>query len=603
MSTFNLEHFWRFCSNLKINSKEYGTISLGKPYGPQRWAITQIAKGLDEGIHDFTVLKCRQIGLSTVMLALDLYWPFMHQGMDGTIITHEEKAHTAFRTQLTQYYDSLPKAFKPRALGHNRDEFVFKFPSGSISRLQYQIAGTRGGGGGKLGRSKGNAFVHATEMAFWGDQDGYYSLRNALAEINPNRLYVWESTANGYNAFEEMYRTARRATTQRGMFVSWWAHELYRVPRDSNLFRVYWGSDGKMTQEERRLSRDVALLYGDAMQFVNGTKEISPEQIAWFRYYSEEKVADPDMVLQEMPWTEHQAFVVTGAQYFAGRDLTEHHKRIATESEPKYFRVEIRHTMVDSQILVVPKKIANLTVYEGPLEGAHYVLGADPAFGSSDWADRFVISVWRCYADRIEQVAEYCTPDCLPYAFAWVMIYLAGCYAPCAWNLEVNGPGQAVLGEIDSLKKQQFAGAAGDRKVITNFMAGMKEFMWARPDNISRRPTARGTNSNLKEKNRYLTTFRDYLARGMVVPHSRDLIEEMKWVVQEPGNAPAAAGRKKDDRVIGAALAVQMWHDKLRAELMRKNISFMRTKEEPKKSMSVVEQIAARQRLLMGLGK
>jgi hypothetical protein len=603
LSTFDLTHFWRFCSNLKINSKEYGPIALEKPYGPQRWVITQIAKGLDEGIHDFTVLKCRQIGLSTVMLAMDLYWPFMHQGMDGSIVVHEEKAHTAFRTQLAQYYESLPKAFKPKALGHNRDEFVFKFPSGSISRLQYQIAGTRGGGGGKLGRSKGNAFVHATEMGFWGDQDGYYSLRNALAEINPDRLYVWESTANGYNAFEEMWRTARKATTQRAMFTSWWQHELYRVDRNSQLFKVYWGSDGKMTQEERKLSRDVALLYGDAMEFVNGTKQISPEQIAWYRYYSEEKVADPDMVLQEMPWTEHQAFIVTGAQYFSTKDLTDCHKRIATEKEAEFFRVEIRHNMVDSQILIVPRKVANLFVYEQPLEGAQYVLGADPAYGSSDWADRFVISVWRCYADRIEQVAEYCTPDCLPYAFAWVMVYLAGIYAPCAWNLEVNGPGVAVLGEIDTLKKQQFAGAAADRKVITNFLGGMREFMWSKQDAISRRPTARGTVSTHKEKVRYMSTFKDYFTRGMAVPHSRELIEEMKWVVQEPGNAPASAGRKKDDRVIGAALAVQMWHDKLRAQLMQKSITFARTNEEPTRTMSVVDRIIDRQRRLMGLGK
>jgi len=602
MSTFSLPNFWRFCSHLSINSKELGTVPLSRPFGPQRWVLTQMANGLDEGVHDFTVLKCRQIGLSTVMLALDLYWIFTHRGMDGTIVVHEEKAHTSFRTQLSQYYDSLPKAFKPRSPTHNRDEFVFKFPNQTISRLQYQIAGTRGGGGGgKLGRSKGNAFAHATEMAFWGDQDGYYSMRNSLAETNPNRLYVWESTANGYNAFEEMYRAARRATTQRGLFVSWWAHELYRVPRDSQVFKVYWGADGEMTKEERRLCRDVKLLYGDAMEFVNGTKDISPEQIAWFRWYSEEKVADPDMVLQEMPWTEHQAFVVTGAQYFSTRTLTECAKTIIAEPEPAYFRVQIGQTMTDSQVLVVPKKVSNMHVFEAPIAGAQYVLGADPAYGSSDWADRFVISVWRVYADRIEQVAEFATADCLPYAFAWIMVYMAGCYNAAAWNLEINGPGVAVLQEIDTLKRQQFMGSDTDRRTMKNFMAGMKEFLWNRPDNLSRRPTARGTNSNMKEKTRYMATFKDYHSRGMAVVHSRELIEEMKWVIAEPGEAPKASGRKKDDRVIGAALAVQMWQDKLRPELMRKNITFARTREEPTRQMNVVEQIALRKMKLMGM--
>jgi hypothetical protein len=600
--SFSLPKFWRFCSNLSINSKEFGVIRLDQPYGPQRWWMRSIAKGLEEGIHDFTGLKCRQIGLSTISLALDLYWPFTHEGLDGTIVTHDEETMVNFRTQLTEYYNSLPKAFKPRSPSHNRMEFVFRFPSQVISRLQYQIAGTRASGNAKLGRAKGNAFLHGTEMAFWGDQAGYQSLRNALAETNPNRLYVWESTANGYNQFEEQWRVARKATTMRAIFVSWWAHEMYRVKRDSAIFKTYWGNAGRLTPEERELCRDVELLYGDAMEFVNGTKKITQEQIAWFRWYSEEKVADADMVMQEMPWTEQQAFVVTGAQYFAARELTSTNKQLNTEGAPSYFRIEIKHTLADCQVIVCPKRVANLWVYAPPVEGAQYVLGADPAYGSSDWADRFVISVWRAYADRLEQVAEYATADCLPYAFAWVMAYMAGCYAPCAWNLEVNGPGAAVLGEIDNLRRQQFAGDPKDRQTMKNFLGGMKEFLYARPDQITRLPTARGTNSTLKEKIRYFATFKDYYARGMLVPHSRELVDEMRWIVQEPGHAPAATGRRKDDRVIGAALACQMWHDKLRANLMLRNVTYKRTEKDPAVRTNIVDQIAARQRALLGVG-
>jgi hypothetical protein len=599
--SFHVPTFYRFCDNLSINSKEFGSIKLTRRFGPQRWWVREIQRGLEDGVHDFTALKCRQIGLSTISLALDLFWPFTHEGLDGTLIVHDQETMVNFRTQLTEYYNSLPKSFKPRSPSHNVVEFVFRFPSKVISRLQYQIAGTRQTGNSKLGRAKGNAYLHATEMAFWGDQAGYASLRNSLAETNPNRLYIQESTANGYNQFEEQWRIARKATTQRAIFVSWWAHEMYRVERESGIFKTYWGEAGKRTAEERQLCRDVELLYGDAMEFVNGTKVIQPEQLAWFRWYSEEKVGDPDMVLQEMPWTEHQAFVTTGSQYFSSRTLTDSNKQINAEENPQYLRVEIKHTMTDSQILVVPKRVANLQVFAPPVEGAQYVLGADPAYGSSDWADRFVISVWRAYADRLDQVAEYATADCLPYAFAWVMAYLAGCYAPCAWNLEVNGPGAAVLGELDNLKKMQFAGEPKDRLTMRNFLGGMKEFLYARPDQVTRNPTARGTSSTLKEKVRYFATFKDYYSRGMVVPHSRDLIDEMKWIVQEPGSAPAASGRKKDDRVISACLAVQMWHDKLRTQLLMKNLTFARTEKEPGKQMNIVEQIAVRQRRLLGL--
>jgi hypothetical protein len=603
--SFSLPGFWRFCNHLQINSKEYGTIKLAKPYGPQRWFMREVCAALDEDVHDIVCLKSRQIGLSTIVQALDLYWLFTHEGLDGTIVTHDEETFINFRTTLTEYYKNLPKSMKPRSRANNRAEFVFEFADGTMSRLQWQIAGSRASGNNKLGRAKGNAYLHATEMAFWGDEQAYISLRNALAEWNPNRLYIWESTANGFNAFEEMWRIATKAETQRAVFIGWWAHELYRLdrstPRGDSLFRVYWGESGRMTKEERELANDIKLLYPQAMEFVNGTTEISPEQVAWYRYYTTEKVADQDMQNQEMPWTEHHAFVTTGAQYFSSRELTTAHKRMRGEGLPKSFRIEIQHTLSDCKVLETPYNVSNLLVWEGPVDKAHYVLGADPAFGSSDWADRFVISVWRGYADGIDQVAEYATADCLPYAFAWIMCYLAGCYAPCAWNLEVNGPGAAVLAEIDNLRRMQFAGDPKDRQTMKNFLGGMKEFLYARFDSLSRMPTARGTQSTLKEKNRYMDMYKDYFSRGMARPRSRYLLEEMKWVAREAGCAPAGSARHKDDRVIAGALAVQMWHDKLRARLLQQGITRGRTEADPTRRINPVEAIVARQRKLLGM--
>lgn len=602
--SFDLGHFWRFCRQINVNTKELGTIKLAQPFGTQRWFMHQVAAGLDADIHNFTVLKCRQIGLSTISLALDLYWVFKHPGLDGSLVVQDEQALNAFRTQLTEYYRQLPRTWKPAQQSHNRTEFVFKHPATrAISRLQYQIAGTKQKGGGGLGRSKGNAFLHATEMSSWGDQEGLMSLRASLAELNPRRLYIWESTARGFNSFYDIWNESRRALSQRGIFVSWWAHELYRLPREDMRFQVYWGVNGKPTAEERALSRDVSLLYGDALEFVNGTRELQPEQLAWYRWYSEEKVADPEILLQEMPWTEHQAFVVTGQQYYTGRSLAEAFKRIEKEPPPEYYRVEVRHTMVDTLILSVPKKVANLVVWAGPQAGATYVLGADPAYGSSDWADRFCVSVWRCYADRLEQVAEFCSADIMPYSFAWIMCYLAGAYAPCSWNLEVNGPGAAVLQEIDNLKRQTWAGAAKDRQVMRNFVGGMREFFYVRHDSIGRSPTARGTKSTFAEKNRYMDTYHDYFERGFAVPHSAELINEMKGIVRGGDNdssAPAATGRNKDDRVIAAALACQMWADKLRTQLMVKNVTFQRTAQEPGRQMTVQEHLQARYAKLLG---
>ena len=608
--SFDLTRFWRFAGQISINSKEFGSIRLDKPYGTQRWFMRSVAKGLEEGIHDFTCLKCRQIGLSTIVLAVDLYWPFTHGGMDGTIITHDESALGSFRTQLEEYYRQLPRRWKPRKEAHNREEFVFRLAGGRISRIQYQVAGTKKKGGA-LGRSKGNAYAHATEMSSWGDQEGLMSLKASLAETNPNRLYLWESTARGFNGFYDMCEEAQRATTQRFIFVSWWAHELYRLKKEDPRYKVYWGVDGKMTRGEREFSREVALLYGDAMEFVNGTKEISPEQWAWYRWYGAERVADESILPQEMPHTALQAFVVSGSQFFKGVDLAKAYRRIDQSPKPQSLRVEVGHAMTETTVLAVPRKVANLLVWAPPVAGAVYVLGADPAYGSSEWADRFVLSVWRAYADRLEQVAEFCSPDVMPYSFAWILCYLAGCYAPCYWNLEVNGPGGAVLQEIDHLRRTSWAntqvnptkpGELGDAAKLRNFLGGMKEFLWKRTEQIGGTPSARGTKSNFQEKSEYMDCLQDYFHRGHLVPHSRELIDEMKGITREEGSAPAASGRAKDDRVIGAALAARMWQKRVMLELARRKVVYKPPEEPvPTSRMTLMDGIVARQRRLLGL--
>ena len=381
---------------------------------------------------------------------------------------------------------------------------------------------------------------------------------------------------------------------------------MYWLKRDSRAFEVYWGKEGKKTQEEARWCKDVAQLYGDCLEYVWGTKEIQPEQLAWYRWYGEEKVGDVEMVHQEMPWTEHQAFVTTGAQYFRSSDLTESARRIVSEVPPRRLRIEVQHALVDTQILEAPAKLANLVIYSGPQEGGHYVLGADPAYGSSEWADGFCISVRRAWGDRIEQVCEFHVIDFQPYQFAWVMCYLAGVYSPCAWNLEITGPGAAVKCEVDNLKRMRFMGDRASRQQMENFLGGMREFLYSRFDSLNRSPVAWGTQSTFKEKNRYMDLYKDYFTRRLAVVHSKPLLEEMRWVVREVGKAPAGSARHKDDRVIAAALAVLMWHDRLRTRLLTAGVTHAAEAKAqavgmPPKVVSVMDRIADRQRALLGM--
>ena len=75
---FNLAQFYKFCSQLKIETKEQGLKKMDVLLGTQTYVMDEIAQGLAEDIHFFVILKGRQLGITTISLALDLYWHFIH---------------------------------------------------------------------------------------------------------------------------------------------------------------------------------------------------------------------------------------------------------------------------------------------------------------------------------------------------------------------------------------------------------------------------------------------------------------------------------------------------------------------------------------------
>src|SRR5229473_2490731 len=72
-----LREFTDFCALLRIDSKDIMPAEgeSGVPlnlYGAQERYLTELCRGLDDGIRFFVCLKARQLGISTVSLAIDL---------------------------------------------------------------------------------------------------------------------------------------------------------------------------------------------------------------------------------------------------------------------------------------------------------------------------------------------------------------------------------------------------------------------------------------------------------------------------------------------------------------------------------------------------
>ena len=132
---FNLKQFYKFCSELKIETKEQGLRKMDNLLGTQTYVMDEIANGLENGIHFFVILKGRQLGITTISLALDLYWHYINAGLNGTLVTDTEENRDMFRGTLGSYMDGLPKEYKIPILAHNRNSLSLK----NRSRIFYQV--------------------------------------------------------------------------------------------------------------------------------------------------------------------------------------------------------------------------------------------------------------------------------------------------------------------------------------------------------------------------------------------------------------------------------------------------------------------------------
>jgi Terminase RNaseH-like domain len=559
---FPREEFLEFCGQLKIQSKDYGLTTF-ELLGSQLYTLDEIVKGIDEGVCTFVILKSRQLGMSTFFLALDLFWAFKYAGILGVFATHEEASRDQFRAQIDLYLTTLPKRYKVTETTNNRTMLILK----NSSLFRYLVAGQRTGTN-KLGRSGGTNYMHATEVAFWGSSEDLSALNETLSHLYPHRFYVYESTANGYNHFEEMWQVALSEPSQRAIFVGWWRDERNEFSLSHPNFKFYMpqGLKTSLTKREREGIAAVKEKYGF---------EINAGQVAWYRWHLATAChGDVDQMEQEQPWVAEDAFVSTGAAFISNEALTRQFK----DARPRLvmpFTVKMTEQWIDT--IIAPAKAithCQLKIWEAPSKWGRYTLGCDVAYGSSDTNDLTVISVWRVFADRCYQVAEFATPEASTYQCAWMLAYLGGLYQDCMVNIEITGPGLVVVQELDRLRHDAHKMGGPDAGDMRNVLSRMRDFLYRRADSMSgglvrqwkTTPGSTGTKPVLMNR------FKNYVELGLAQIRSMTCIEECRRLRNDGGNIEASTGH--DDRAIAAALAVYAWAEWRIPELKAKGWTY-----------------------------
>jgi len=575
-----LRPFENFLGNMRIDSKEVAAVDEhGSPlnlWDSQRIFLNEVAYGLEDGQHTFMALKARQLGVSTISLAIDIFWCLVHPGMMGALVTDTEANRNIFRATIERYIKNLPVSlvgenFKlPRI---NRD-FV-QFPNGS--RLDFLVAGTRSKA--TWGEGRGYTLAHLTEVANYGDPNGLASFRETLSETHPNRLFIYESTAKGFNHWKDMWdECARDPFTKRGIFIGWWAKDLNRIPRKDRRFQLY-GLDQPDGQEA---------------ELINAVKtrfdfDVSMEQLAWIRWRTSDQSADVSNISQNLPWVPEQAFIFSGFSFFQTRliardlsDMDDNENEYAFKAYRYWIGTDFFATKMEQLGQGSNPDEWELRVWEEPVKAGQYVIGCDPAFGRNDWRDKHAISIWRCYADRLVQVAEYASHNIEAHQCAWVLAHLASAYKDCIVNLELSGgPGKAIMREFDRLRnslRQEMYSRQLKEFDWEDVLNGMRWYLYHRPDSMGAGYcynflTTRDSKFDLMNRLRSAYTTRVLHVR------SRPLLGEMQAVVQE-GSTIEAPGREKDDRVVGAALANYAWDDWMRPQLIANGMTYERVRAE-----------------------
>jgi hypothetical protein len=588
------EAFYAFLANCKINSKNLGFVSLGDNlYYGQRRFITAILDGLENDIHDFYCLKSRQLGITTICRAFSTFYLGIHKGLSGALVFDSNENKNLARDELVTMIEDLPERLKfPEIKDNNRDGLKLI----NNSKILFKSAGVKKTKtSGTLGRSAGLSMAHLSELCSYDNDEGLVSFRRSLSDSNPDRLYIYESTARGYNSWESYWRNAREDTQHCVcVFIGWWAHDGQQIERTSRDWELY-GVQPPTPEEQSKIDQ-VREQYD---------YEITQEQLAWYRRLVDPAARDDGDVdagfegnslqKQEDPWTEDEAFQQTGSVFFSGEKLKDQtDKYVSRKFIPYMF---LGGTEFSDMKVYKAENTRNieLKVWEPPVAEAVYVLSADPAFGENENNDRSSLQVLRCYADGVDQVAEYAYPLISTKHLAHVMAGVMAWYgnepmSEIYYILEINGPGGAVLQELKALKFQIDNGYAPmEDQGIKNIFRNVRQYIYSRPDSLAGGGSAWHWKTSVQTKVMILEELRGFVSNGQLRIRSHDLIEEMKTIARD-GDSIAAEGNMKDDRVLSAAMAVHYWDSKIRRNLIIQKRT--RDAEMVKKQRSVIDQTA-----------
>lgn len=336
-------------------------------------AITDFESGEIEDI-SLLVLKGRQQGFTTLVTAYQLACCILNKNFQGyTLADKSDNSETIFQNKAKFPYSQLPEVLKPTEKYNNRKQLLFE----RINSSWAVDTATK-----DVGRSRTVNFFHGSECAFW--KDGISPIQGALGEaFTKNCIKIYESTANGYNDYQEMWDSGVHINC----FYEWWRTKEYNISfRDDEARAVFLRCiDDGNGYIYNRLKDDEKEWIRERLRWLRDEKLLLPEQLHWY-WNKYRKYIDKDLIKQEYPCSPEEAFLLSGKTAF---DVVAIQARLLNIKEPiktGYFEFDYDGLKI-TNIRWKNDKDGYIKIYQLPNHPAftEYCIGGDTAGEGSDF--------------------------------------------------------------------------------------------------------------------------------------------------------------------------------------------------------------------------
>lgn len=350
---------------LSIKTKEGSVVRL-KMNSAQKRFVNRVKEIMASGRPvRLWALKARQVGISTVIEAMEYAYTSQSEGMNSLVVAHDIDGSNNLFSMQKLFQEKLDEHLRPVIKHSNEKKLEFDHIH---SQILIDTSDNL-----SAGRSFTFRFVHLSEVSRFRDlKTLMLSVSQSVPNL-PGTFIIAETTANGMNQFYDEWVQCEQAmkdglTSWETFFIPWFEVLEYSMPLSATNGDFY-PVDGidfvNVVDKEKFLVDEVML---------RSKYKLTDEQVNWRRWCIVNNCNRSVLKFnQEYPDCPETAFIATGDLFFDKNALArqEVKKPIAVGNIVKE----------NGRYIFREDKMGLFKIYEKPSPSEQYIVGADPAEG------------------------------------------------------------------------------------------------------------------------------------------------------------------------------------------------------------------------------